>query len=78
LTLKDLAEFIVAILPEVNKTLVTITLCLVVIIVIGALAAAILDHNIPNDPVYELIKQPLLVVVGGLVMLVGINRGRHE
>ena len=57
-----IADFVVAVLPEVSKLVVTVTLCAVVIIIIGALALAILDHNIPNDPIYELIKQPRGVI----------------
>ncbi len=58
---------------------VTITLCLVIIGVVGALIMAIFDPNVPDDQIFAIISPAFQTVVGGFIGLItGIKMGASE
>ena len=59
--------------------LVTITLCVVVLGMVGTLLAAILDPSIPNDPILAIIAPSFNMVIGGFIGLItGIHMAKGE
>jgi di/tricarboxylate transporter len=58
---------------------VTITLCVVVIGMVGTLLAAILDPSIPNDPILAIIAPAFNMIIGGFIGLItGIHMAQGE
>jgi hypothetical protein len=58
---------------------VTITLCIVVLGMVGTLLAAILDPGIPNDPILAIIAPSFNMVIGGFIGLItGIHMAQGE
>jgi hypothetical protein len=59
--------------------LVTITLCIVVIGMVGTLLAAIFDPTIPNDPILAIIAPSFNMIIGGFIGLItGIHMAQTE
>jgi hypothetical protein len=58
---------------------VTITLCVVVLGMVGTLLAAILDPTVPNDPILAIIAPSFNMVIGGFIGLItGIHMAQGE
>jgi predicted PurR-regulated permease PerM len=58
---------------------VTITLCIVVVGMVGTLLAAILDPTIPNDPILAIIAPAFNMIIGGFIGLItGIHMAQGE
>jgi hypothetical protein len=58
---------------------VTITLCVVVVGMVGTLLAAILDPSIPNDPILAIIAPAFNMIIGGFIGLItGIHMAQGE
>lgn len=58
---------------------VTLTLCLVVIGMVGALVLAIFDPNVPDDQIFSIIGPAFQTVVGGFIGLItGIKIGQAQ
>ena len=58
---------------------VTLTLCLVVIGMVGALALAIFDPTVPDDQIFAIIGPAFQTVVGGFIGLItGIKIGQTQ
>jgi predicted PurR-regulated permease PerM len=58
---------------------VTITLCIVVVGMVGTLLAAILDPSIPNDPILAIIAPAFNMIIGGFIGLItGIHMAQGE
>jgi len=58
---------------------VTITLCIVVLGMVGTLLAAILDPTIPNDPILAIIAPSFNMIIGGFIGLItGIHMAQGE
>jgi len=58
---------------------VTITLCVVVVGMVGTLLAAILDPTIPNDPILAIIAPAFNMIIGGFIGLItGIHMAQGE
>lgn len=56
---------------------VTLTLCFVIIGMVGALVIAIFDPTVPNDKIFEIIGPAFQTVVGGFIGLItGIKIGQ--
>jgi hypothetical protein len=56
---------------------VTLTLCFVIIGMVGALVVAIFDPDVPNDKIFEIIGPAFQTVVGGFIGLItGIKIGQ--
>jgi hypothetical protein len=59
--------------------LVTITLCVVVVGMVGTLLAAILDPQIPNEPILAIIAPSFNMIIGGFIGLItGIHMAQGE
>jgi hypothetical protein len=59
--------------------LVTVTLCVVVVGMVGTLLAAILDPQIPNDPILAIIAPAFNMIIGGFIGLItGIHMAKEE
>jgi hypothetical protein len=59
--------------------LVTVTLCVVVVGMVGTLLAAILDPNIPNEPILAIIAPSFNMIIGGFIGLItGIHMAQSE
>ena len=55
---------------------VTLTLCLVIIGMVGALLFGLFDKDVPNDKIFEVIGPAFQTVVGGFIGLItGIKIG---
>ena len=58
---------------------VTITLCVVVVGMVGTLLAAILDTSIPNEPILAIIAPAFNMIIGGFIGLItGIHMAKGE
>jgi di/tricarboxylate transporter len=58
---------------------VTITLCIVVIGMVGTLLAAILDPFIANEPILAIIAPAFNMIIGGFIGLItGIHMAQGE
>jgi hypothetical protein len=59
--------------------IVTITLCIVVVGMVGTLLSAILDPSIPNDPILAIIAPAFNMIIGGFIGLItGIHMAQGE
>jgi hypothetical protein len=57
---------------------VTLTLCVVIVGMVGALVMAVFDPTIPNDPIFSIIGPAFQTVVGGFIGLItGIKIGQQ-
>ena len=55
---------------------VTLTLCVVIVGMVGALVMAVFDPSIPNEPIFAIIGPAFQTVVGGFIGLItGIKIG---
>jgi predicted PurR-regulated permease PerM len=58
---------------------VTITLCVVVVGMVGTLLAAILDPTVPNEPILAIIAPAFNMIIGGFIGLItGIHMAQGE
>jgi hypothetical protein len=58
---------------------VVLTLCMVVLGVVGALISAIFDPAIPNEPLLAIIAPAFSAIIGGFIGLIsGIHIGKKE
>ena len=58
---------------------VTVTLCIVVIGMVGTLLAAILDPDVPNEPILAVIAPAFNMIIGGFIGLItGIHMAQGE
>jgi hypothetical protein len=59
--------------------IVTITLCVVVIGMVGTMMAGMFDTNISNDKIFEAITPAFQTIIGGFIGLItGIKLGRDD
>jgi len=58
---------------------VTITLCLVVIGMVGTMMAGMFDADVSNDKIFEAITPAFQTIIGGFIGLItGIKIGQSE
>jgi hypothetical protein len=58
---------------------VTVTLCLVVVGMVGALIVGLFDPTINNDKIFEIIAPAFQTVIGGFIGLItGIHIGEKK
>lgn len=58
---------------------VTITLCIVIIGMVGALLIGLFDKNINNDKIFEALTPAFQTIVGGFIGLItGIKIGHDD
>jgi hypothetical protein len=58
---------------------VTITLCVVVIGMVGAMLVGLFDTNINNDKIFEAITPAFQTIIGGFIGLItGIKLGHDD
>jgi hypothetical protein len=58
---------------------VTITLCLVVMGMVGAMLVGMFDNNINNDKIFEAITPAFQTIIGGFIGLItGIKLGHDD
>ena len=59
--------------------LVTITLCVVVMGMVGAMLVGMFDSNINNDKIFEAITPAFQTIIGGFIGLItGIKLGHDD
>ena len=59
--------------------MVSATLCLVILGMVGSLLAAIFDPTIPNEPILAVISPAFSGVIGGFIgMLAGVNLAQKD
>ena len=59
--------------------LVTVTLCVVVIGMVGAMLVGLFDTNISNDKIFEAITPAFQTIIGGFIGLItGIKIGHDD
>ena len=59
--------------------MVSVTLCLVVLGMVGSLLSAIFDPSIPNEPILAVISPAFSGVIGGFIgMLAGVNLAQKD
>jgi ABC-type transporter Mla maintaining outer membrane lipid asymmetry permease subunit MlaE len=59
--------------------MVTITLCVVVIGMVGTMMAGMFDKDISNDKIFEAITPAFQTIVGGFIGLItGIKLGQND
>jgi hypothetical protein len=59
--------------------IVTITLCVVVIGMVGTMMAGMFDTNISNDKIFEAITPAFQTIIGGFIGLItGIKLGKDD
>ena len=59
--------------------MVSATLCLVILGMVGSLLAAIFDPSIPNEPILAVISPAFSGIIGGFIgMLAGVNLAQHD
>ena len=59
--------------------LVTITLCIVVIGMVGTMMAGMFDNDISNDKIFEAITPAFQTIIGGFIGLItGIKLGQSD
>jgi len=59
--------------------MVSTTLCLVVLGMVGSLLSAIFDPTIPNEPILAVISPAFSGVIGGFIgMLAGVNLAQKD
>lgn len=58
---------------------VTITLCVVVVGMVGAMLIGLFDNDISNDKIFEAITPAFQTIIGGFIGLItGIKLGRDD
>ena len=58
---------------------VTVTLCIVVIGMVGTMLAGMFDNNISNDKIFEAITPAFQTIIGGFIGLItGIKLGHDD
>lgn len=58
---------------------VTITLCIVVIGMVGTMMAGMFDNDISNDKIFEAITPAFQTIIGGFIGLItGIKLGQED
>jgi len=58
---------------------VTLTLCIVVISMVGAMLIGLFDSNINNDKIFEAITPAFQTIIGGFIGLItGIKLGQND
>jgi predicted PurR-regulated permease PerM len=58
---------------------VTVTLCVVVVGMVGTLLAAIFDPTVPNEPILAIIAPAFNMIIGGFIGLItGIHMAQGE
>ena len=59
--------------------IVTITLCIVVVGMVGTMMVGMFDTNINNDKIFEAITPAFQTIIGGFIGLItGIKLGKDE
>lgn len=59
--------------------LVTITLCIVVLGMVGTMMVGMFDNDISNDKIFEAITPAFQTIIGGFIGLItGIKLGRED
>jgi ABC-type transporter Mla maintaining outer membrane lipid asymmetry permease subunit MlaE len=59
--------------------MVTITLCVVVIGMVGTMMAGMFDKDISNDKIFEAITPAFQTIIGGFIGLItGIKLGQND
>ena len=59
--------------------LVTVTLCIVVIGMVGTMMAGMFDNDISNDKIFEAITPAFQTIIGGFIGLItGIKLGQSD
>jgi undecaprenyl pyrophosphate phosphatase UppP len=59
--------------------LVTSTLCIVVVSMVGAMLVGLFDDNISNDKIFEAITPAFQTIIGGFIGLItGIKLGHDD
>jgi hypothetical protein len=65
--------------PGFVTVMVTITLCVVVVGMVGTMAAGMFDTNISNDKIFEAITPAFQTIIGGFIGLItGIKIGQDN
>jgi hypothetical protein len=65
--------------PGFVTVCVTITLCVVVVGMVGTMAAGMFDTNISNDKIFEAITPAFQTIIGGFIGLItGIKIGQDS
>ena len=63
--------------PGFVTVCVTVTLCIVVVGMVGTMAAGMFDTNISNDKIFEAITPAFQTIIGGFIGLItGIKIGQ--
>ncbi|MEI6801445.1 MAG: hypothetical protein WCO04_19840 [Pseudomonadota bacterium] len=58
---------------------VTITLCIVVVSMVGAMLVGLFDNDISNDKIFEAITPAFQTIIGGFIGLItGIKLGHDD
>jgi hypothetical protein len=58
---------------------VTITLCIVVVSMVGAMLVGMFDDNVSNDKIFEAITPAFQTIIGGFIGLItGIKLGHDD
>ena len=58
---------------------VTVTLCIVVLGMVGTMMAGMFDNDISNDKIFEAITPAFQTIIGGFIGLItGIKLGQNE
>lgn len=66
-------------LGSIVTVLVTITLCIVVLGMVGTMMAGMFDNDISNDKIFEAITPAFQTIIGGFIGLItGIKLGRED
>lgn len=59
--------------------IVTFTLCIVVVGMVGAMLVGLFDTNISNDKIFEAITPAFQTIIGGFIGLItGIKLGKDD
>jgi len=59
--------------------MVTITLCIVVLGMVGTMTAGMFDSNVSNDKIFEAITPAFQTIIGGFIGLItGIKLGQDD
>jgi hypothetical protein len=59
--------------------IVTVTLCVVVVGMVGAMLVGLFDRNISNDKIFEAITPAFQTIIGGFIGLItGIKLGQSD
>jgi hypothetical protein len=58
---------------------VTLTLCIVVVGMVGAMLIGLFDNNVSNDKIFEAITPAFQTIIGGFIGLItGIKLGHDD